>query len=347
MALTLSREAGAAALVTIILVKGSAPRHEGSSMLLLASGEILGTVGGAEGELRAIEAARRAIESRRSSLIEARMLGLEAEGSEPICGGSALMLVEFVADGRPYAAAAAALAVGRRAVLEKRLDLRAGGSVDLSAGPAGSLDVAVTAWLEGDDMPPRAAEAAKSGKVRYFEAESLFLDPLPAEEKLLVVGAGHVGLSLARSALPLGFAVTVIDDRPELLATERLGPGIRAIAGPYAEAIGAFPFDASTYAAVMTHGHLHDLEACRALMRKPFRYAGVIGSARKAAALLGRLRADGFEESRVAALHSPIGLAIGAETPAEIAVAILAEMIAARRGLKPAAPLAPHFIVRL
>jgi len=320
--LYLSRESGSVALVTILHVKGSAPRHAGCSMLVRPSGENIGTVGGALTELRAIEAARSAIENRGSSLIEARMLGLEAEGSEPICGGSVQMLVEFVADGRPYAAAAEALAAGRRVVLEKHLAVR----------PGGSVDVAVRAWIEGDEAPPRVAEAANSGTARFFEAEGLFLAPLLPEEKLLVVGAGHVGLALARSALPLGFTVTVIDDRPGFLAEERLGPGIRGIAGSYAEMVEAFPFDASTYAAVMTRGHLHDLEACRALMPKPFRYAGVIGSARKATTLLDRLRADGFEESRVAALHSPIGLAIGAETPAEIAVAILAEMIAARRG---------------
>jgi xanthine dehydrogenase accessory factor len=324
----LAREAGTVALVTILEVRGSAPRHEGSAMLVRRSGEIMGTVGGALGEKKAIDAARTAIERRRSTIFEATMLGLEAEGTEPICGGSVRMLVEFVADGRPYTDAAAGLEAGRRVVLAKRLTFLADGAVD----------VETHAYTEGAEAPERVSEAASKSSARYFETEGLFLDPLFPEEKLLVVGAGHVGLALARAALPLGFAVSVVDDRPELLREERLGSGIRGIRsvqGRYAEAVAAFPFDESTYIAVMTRGHLHDLEVCRVLMGKSWRYAGVIGSARKAAALVGQLGKDGFDRGIIGSLHSPIGLPIGAETPQEIAVSILAEMIALRRGRAP------------
>ncbi len=316
-----ARDAGRAALVTIVEVKGSAPRHPGSKMLVRASGEIEGTVGGGKGEALAIEAAKAAIASRESSFLEVEMLGDQAEGKDLVCGGVNRMLVEFIADGAVYDQALASLREGRRVLLQKRLT-RSGGR----------LGVAVSLRREGEVLPEAAAKALSSGKSYFQEAEGLFLDPLLPQEKLLIVGAGHVGLALARAATSLGFRVSVADDREELLVEERFGKEVRRILGPYTETIGGFPFDGATYAVILTRGHLFDLEASRAVLKRAFRYAGLIGSKRKVALLVEQLRSDGFPEEAVASLHAPIGLAIGAETPEEIAVSILAQMIAVRHG---------------
>ena len=93
----------------------------------------------------------------------------------------------------------------------------------------------------------------------------------------------------------------------------------------------SFPFDSATYVVMVTRGHLTDLECVRALLPRKYRYAGFIGSERKAKLLREQLAADGFEQAKIDALHAPIGLAINAETPAELAVAILAEIVAVRR----------------
>ena len=97
--------------------------------------------------------------------------------------------------------------------------------------------------------------------------------------------------------------------------------------------VDAFPFDASTYAVIVTRGHLADLESLRAVLKKPWRYAGMIGSRKKVRLMLEQALADGFDPARVAAVCAPIGLDIGAETPEELAIAIVGELVAVRRGL--------------
>jgi xanthine dehydrogenase accessory factor len=333
----LAAAAGEAALVTIIEVKGSAPRHPGSKMIVFPSGSIAGTIGGGRGETLAIEAGLAAIRDRASSILEVEMLGSDAEGKDLICGGVNRMLVEYVGEDAPYAAALAELDVGRRVVLGKRLSASGGGDAHVAVG-IGVLSE------EGEGLFPKtadesrsasAAKAASTGKALLLEDEGLFLDPLAPEEKLVIAGGGHVGLALVRAALPLGFSVSVIDSRQEYLAHGRFPEGVRTFHGSYADSIAAFPFDPSTYAVVVTPGHLYDLEACRAVLKRPFRYAGLIGSSRKIGLIREQLLKDGYPAELVEKLRAPIGLSIGAETPEEIAVSILAEIVACRRNVAP------------
>jgi len=184
-------------------------------------------------------------------------------------------------------------------------------------------------------LPPsvgeRAAQALRGGTPVLLEEESVFLDPMFPDEKLLVLGGGYVGQAVAWHAVRLGFRVTVADDRKEFSAEGRFPPGVQTLCGPYTGIVEKFPFDAATYVVMVTRGHLTDLECARAVLRRSWRYAGFIGSARKALLLREQLGRDGFDPGKVRALHSPIGLRIGAETPEELAVAILAEIVAVRR----------------
>ncbi|MCX7027342.1 MAG: XdhC family protein [Spirochaetes bacterium] len=311
-------------LVTIVEVKGSAPRHPGSSMLVRPSGDpsgaIEGTIGGGKGEARAIEAALTAIKDKKSSFIEVKMLSDDPEGKELICGGVNRMLVEYIGDTALYAAAAKAVSSGKRVVFTK--DLK-----DLGKGV-----VRIAVRKEGFEfIEESAAKALLSGAAAFLESESLFLDPALPEEKLLILGAGHVGKALAKAANGLGWAITVADDREEFASRERFDPEIAVRLGGYEEVIESFPFDPATYAVILSRGHLFDLECARAVLKRTYRYLGLIGSKRKVALLREQLAKDGFDEKTVATLHAPIGIDIGAETPGEIAISILAEMIAVRR----------------
>jgi xanthine dehydrogenase accessory factor len=185
-------------------------------------------------------------------------------------------------------------------------------------GPAHALD-------------PDALRALATGKAQFNEPAGLFYDPLFPEEKLLILGAGHVGRALAGMAPALGFSVTVVDDRPEYLTPERFPGTVRAVLGDFSRAIAEFPFDAATYAVVVTRGHLLDLQCLRALLAQPYRYAGFMGSARKTRFLIDQVLADGQDPVKVASVCAPIGLDIGAETPEELAIAILGELVAVRR----------------
>jgi xanthine dehydrogenase accessory factor len=330
----IAKEGKDLALVTIVAVKGSVPRHPGSKMLVRRTKDILGTVGGGRGEVRAIEAGRRCIESRASASLTVEMLGAEAVGKDMICGGVSSMIVEYVDDPSPYAAALPLLEAGERVLFAKSLK---GGLGD------GAMTVSVAAIDERGSPIGRgggtfdaslAAKALSGGKPILAEEEGVFYDPVSPEEKLLILGGGHVGLAVARFAAALEFKVTVADSRPEFLAPGRFPEGVATALGGYADAIEAFPFDSATYAVVVTPGHNFDLECVRALLSRKYRYAGVIGSARKTMLLLEQAKREGFDPARVDALCAPIGIDIGAETPEEIAISILAEVVAVRRDAK-------------
>jgi xanthine dehydrogenase accessory factor len=317
------------ALATIIQVKGSSPRHPGTRMLVGARTGRRGTVGGGAGEARALAACRAALADGRARLLDIEMLGEDIEGQEMVCGGTHTILVEPLLDLAPYRIARQQLSKGRRVLFVKRIAVRDGdlnvetGLFDEQGEPLAGTPGPVDGEL--------ASRAFGTGQPCCDEAVRTCCEPALPVEKLLVLGGGHVGQALAAAAPGLGFRTTVVDDRPEILAQGAFPPGVVLVAADFAEAIAAFPFDAATYAVIVTRGHLTDLACLRALLRRDYRYAGFMGSGRKTRFLLEQVLKDGCEPAKVADLWAPVGLDIGAETPKELAHAILGEMIAVRR----------------
>jgi xanthine dehydrogenase accessory factor len=153
-------------------------------------------------------------------------------------------------------------------------------------------------------------------------------DPAPA---LLVLGAGHVGAATARLALSVGFAVTVADARADWNHPDRLPDPIRRAVGAPGDAVGAAAARATDAVLVCTHDHDLDKQLLSAALRRGFGYVGMIGSTRKVARAVDHLRLDGHEDAAIAAVHMPVGLDLAAETPEEIAVAIVGELVRWRR----------------
>jgi xanthine dehydrogenase accessory factor len=162
------------------------------------------------------------------------------------------------------------------------------------------------------------------------------IDPLAPSPRLYIIGAGHVGLHLARVAADAGFQLHVVDDREKFANPERF-PGAEVSVEPIPEWLGRADLPAPAYIVVLTRGHQHDLDAVRALAPREFKYLGLIGSRAKIARIFEALRTEGMPDACLDRLHAPIGLEIGAVTPAEIAISILAELIAVRRGADTAA----------
>jgi xanthine dehydrogenase accessory factor len=158
------------------------------------------------------------------------------------------------------------------------------------------------------------------------------VDPLEPNPTLFVIGAGHVGWHLARTAGEAGFRLVVVDDREKFANAGRF-PGAEIVVAPIPEWLRGAEFPSTAYVAILTRGHQHDLDAMRALAARDLRYLGLIGSRAKVARIHDALRAEGLPEACLARVHAPIGLDIGAVTPAEIAISIAAEMIAIRRGV--------------
>ncbi len=159
----------------------------------------------------------------------------------------------------------------------------------------------------------------------------VFLHVLEPPETVLVVGAGHVAQPLAQMAALAGFRVLVVDDRAEFLSGERF-PAAETRLVPFPELRSSVPLDRHTYVVIVTRSHEHDEEALQQLLDQPVAYLGVIGSRTKVRHMFQRLHQAGYGKEQLARVRAPIGLEIGAETPAEIAVSIVAELIQSRRG---------------
>ena len=157
---------------------------------------------------------------------------------------------------------------------------------------------------------------------------ALFVEPLVVSPPLLIFGAGHVGTALCRMAAAAGFAVHVIDDRDELRVPARLATA-RALHDDVTDP--DLPFADDAFVMITTHDHTLDQRLLERALKRPHRWIGVIGSRRKAELTRQRLAAKDFPPDAIARVRIPVGLRIGAETPEEIAVSILAELIAARR----------------
>lgn len=151
--------------------------------------------------------------------------------------------------------------------------------------------------------------------------------------ELIVCGGGHVGQAVARAARFLGFEVTVIDDRAEFAAREKFpDPAIRLIADDFVAGLRSLKITPAAHLVIVTRGHRHDEICLREVIGKPARYLGMIGSRRRTTTIREHLRREGIGAEQLRRVHAPIGLDIGAQTPEEIALSILAEIVLVRRG---------------
>jgi xanthine dehydrogenase accessory factor len=163
----------------------------------------------------------------------------------------------------------------------------------------------------------------------YARAGISYLPVLP-RCRLVVVGGGHVGQAIGKLAPDLDFDVAVVDDRAEYVTRERFPLARQLLHGPIDEVLRNLSIDADTYCVIVTRGHNHDEEALYHLANRGAAYVGMIGSRRKIKLIFDDLEAEGISREALARVHAPIGLEIGSQTVPEIAVSILAELVAYR-----------------
>jgi xanthine dehydrogenase accessory factor len=163
----------------------------------------------------------------------------------------------------------------------------------------------------------------------------VFIEPIEGTPVLCLFGAGHVAQPLARMAKACGFRVEVADDRVKFANQERFPEADLIVVDDFEEAARRMSLGANTYAIVVTRGHKGDAEALDAVLGKGLRFVGLLGSRPKVVHILSALAEKGVPRESLATVHAPLGIEIGAQTPDEIAVSILAEMIAVRRGVNP------------
>jgi xanthine dehydrogenase accessory factor len=240
---------------------------------------------------------------------------------EPVFGDERLAAV--------YAEASALMARGERALMVTGIDWS---------------DGVVKAIVSADadpDGPARRSQIPDSlrAAVRDFDSMSelpslengVLVEPISGKPRLVVFGAGHVGARLAEAAAFAGWRVTVADDRADFADAGRLPFAERAVVCDFHDVLGAVQLDADTYVVIATRGHQHDVVLAGQLVPRPLRYLGMLGSRRKVALTAKVLREWGITDEAIEKVHAPVGLSIGADTPEEIAVSVVAEMISVRR----------------
>jgi xanthine dehydrogenase accessory factor len=314
------------ALATVINVDGSAPRDEGATMLIASSGKIAGSVSGGCVEGAVADEARSVLADGAPKIVR---YGINKNMMWDVglsCGGAIDVYIERFAGEAPWAnsdqpVAWCTVVRGPAHVGVKRI-------VYARAPSQGSTgDAALDASI---DEVGRVALTRGNARTASAGAYDIFALPLLPDPRLIIVGAVHIAMALCELASRSGFAVTIVDPRERLNNRERFPAAQRLVVGwPEDELPGLHP-DENTYVAVLTHDEKFDDPTLALVLASPVRYVGAIGSRKTQAQRRARLERAGFSSATIDTVHAPIGLDIGSQTPEEIAVAILAEMIAAK-----------------
>jgi len=175
-------------------------------------------------------------------------------------------------------------------------------------------------------------DAEESGLICGGTME-VYVEPVLPDPMLFIFGAGHIGRCVAETARNVGFKIAVIDDRIKYANRERFPMAEALFAGPWEEILLQLPVVESSYLVIATRGHSYDLQCLRYAVGSPARYIGLLGSRRKTKLLLSTLEKDGVDPANFERVYAPIGLEIGSETPEEISVSIVAELIAVKKSV--------------
>lgn len=324
-------EAKEVAAATLVAVAGSAPRREGARFLVSSAGDTWGSVsnGCVEGDVAA-----HAAEVLRTGRPRLASYGIADEQAFSVglsCGGSIEVFIESWTGlsgrlgggpGEGFVGALATVVAGPEVGAHGLLDRERGWvAADLSSPLLAALAVAAPAVVDAEQ-----SRILESGESRVF------VEVLAPPPRLLVFGAGHSAQALTKAASAAGFRVTVADPRAALTTPERYPEAEGVLVGWPDQVAPALAPDERTYAVVLAHDPRIEVPLLPVLLASPARYIGVLGSRKTHAARVDRLAAAGWPPDQIARLHGPVGLGIGAVTPEEVAVAIVAEMVAVRRG---------------
>ena len=315
------------ALASVARRRGSLPMSGSAKMLVTIDGARMGTVGGGCLEAEIIERALEAAERRRPAVSEHTLANELAGDYGLTCGGTATIVVEplFADDALAvcYGACVDLLARDGRGTLVT--------AFDWSNGPRKALVVGDVVHGAASPMMMDAVRRSVALSEEPLFGDDLLVEALRGMPRLVVFGGGHVGGSIVKAASFAGWRVTLVDDRAEYADALRHPDAERTVTADYAEVSPALGIDEECYVVVATRGHQHDALLVDQLARRSTRYLGMLGSRRKVALTWRLLERWGVPRERLQRVHAPVGIAIGADTPEEIAVSVVAEMIAVRR----------------
>jgi xanthine dehydrogenase accessory factor len=344
------------AMATLVSTKGTTPRREGAKMWVGEGGRILGsvTIGGCV-DARVLEESESVLRDDLPRLITMSLADADAWEIGLTCGGTVEVLVEPVELGgvsHPITAAydvvRSEAAAGRRSVLVAplrdhlsrspdgcaRLVVREDGS---SSGTLGDPALDHAAVERALDVIRRATSRTEELHVTGAR-ERIFFELHGPATTLLIFGAGQVAIPLVRLAKVLGWHAVVVDGRERFATRERFPEADEIRIGLLAEIAAEMKYDASTFVILVAHDYKFEIPVLRVVLEREPAYIGLLGNRSRGAAVLRFLAEDGMDADRLARVHVPVGLDIGARTPSEIALSVLAEALAVRNG-RPGTPM--------
>ncbi len=292
-------------LATVINTKGSTPREVGAKMFISADGKTLGTIGGGAGEAKVYQQALQLLKTGKKQFVEIDFSGVPQRETQGVCGGTMQVLLELWSGFESLN------------LVNQIIDA-------LTSGNSATI---ITPF-NTDEKPYLLQQTEVIASLHSTALIETLLPP----PTLLIIGAGHIGVSLAQVAKIAGFQVIVQDDRPDFATQERFPDASLVLAKPVSSIPEILDKNTNLYVALVTRGYLQDLAALRLLSNYQLPYIGMIGSNKRVNTVYKILQAEGYSTEFLNQIYAPIGLDIGALTPEEIAVSICAELIKVRRG---------------
>lgn len=324
------------ALATILTHKGSTPRTSGSKMLVLADRSIHGTIGGGLVEARVIDACIDMMSESQCRIEEFTLDQELKDGLDMVCGGNLTVWMETFVLPSPeliqvFSALAAREKAGKKAVL-----------ISKTKGFSGSFFttqkclVLPNGTIKGPNIVPKALFDSVCDNqftgitpvIQNHNLEEFIIEPAAVNDTIYIFGAGHVGFQLAKMAHLTDFRTIVLDDRAEFANEKRFEHAREVhVVEEFTATFDRLSIDKNSYIIILTRGHLHDQTVLEQALTTDPAYIGMIGSRRKRDQIYENLREKGISQKTLDQIYSPIGLEIHGETPAEIAVSIIGQII--------------------
>jgi xanthine dehydrogenase accessory factor len=327
-------------IVSIMNLEGSTPRHEGTKMGVGADGKIFGTIGGSLIEAAAVQEAKKLFSNKGSKIFSFELIGKDSNASEMICGGKADILLDYVSsseENRRFSKQwCDTINQGKNFYILTHLKgknetIQVLGHAILQP----EKDILANASLTAENVEKlkKELQTISSATILPLDDTYVLVDRIRKVKTVYCFGAGHVAVPTARMAALSGFRVIVLDNRIEYVNQERFPDANKTIViEDFNNALEGLEIDEDSYIVIFTYSHQHDREVLEQATNTDAGYIGMISSKRKRDAIFEALITKGVEKERLEWVHSPIGLDIGAETPEEIAVSIVAELIKIRSG---------------
>lgn len=317
--------------VTIIASSGSTPRGTGSRMVVTADGKMSGTIGGGAVEYKAYQMALTVLEEKKSYTRGFRLVRGETAELGMICGGDVIVYFQYISPENENFKT-----VCRAALESFDRDEDSWLFMDITDETAWSMGYYSRStgvigmephWESGDGLWKVNALQLQIGDRKYYS------EPLVRAGKVYVFGGGHVAQEMVPVLAHLGFSCVIFDDREEFANKEKFPDAEETILGDFYRISDFVTITENDYICIMTRGHQYDYLVQKQSLATRAYYIGVMGSRKKSKTISEKLKEDGFSETDIERFTTPIGLAIGAETPAEIAISVAGQLIE-RRALK-------------